>query len=487
MAAFAKSNRSIANAFGWKLLERFGVLGIQFLVQIILARLLAPAQYGVLSLMIVFITVANVFIQTGFAGSLIQNKNIRETDYSSAFWVSLLISCAIYSMLFILAPLIGIFSNLPNIVRPFRVLSIVLIPGVLNSIQITKVTREMRFMNIFLSNIAAIVISGITGVILAYKGAGIWALVVQYLLNTTVAAIVMLFTVYWRPRLICNLKRVKKMLKYGSKILFSNLIDTLYQNLFNLIVGKGYDPNTLGYFSRGKQFPQFVTNAITGAVQSVMLPAMSAKQDDRDQVKELMRNSVMLSSYIVFPIMAGIAAEAAPLVRVLLTDRWAPCIPYIRIFCFAMAFDPVHMCNLEAINAMGRSDITLRLQIIKKIIGVLLLIFAIISFKSPIALAMTGVFSSVICFFINAYPNRRLIEYYYIDQVKDIIPSLIIAISMYGWVIWAGTWGGGAWETLIFQTIVGLYCYLFMSVAFRLKPFIFLIVLVKNFMLTINE
>jgi len=487
MAISANRNKSIANAFGWKLLERFGVLGIQFVLQIVLARLLDPKQYGVLSLMIVFVSLANVFIQTGFTGSLIQNKNIRVNDYSSAFWISLLISCALYIILFFLAPLIGIFYNMPDIVQPFRALSIVLIPGVLNSIQTTKVTREMKFMNVFLSNTAAIVISGIAGIILAYEGAGIWALVIQYLLNTAVASIVMLFTVYWRPRLICNVKRVKRMFKYGSKILFSNLIDTLYQNLFNLAVGKGYDPATLGYFSRGRQFPQFVINAVTGAIQSVMLPAMSAEQDSRDQVKELMRNSVMLSSYIVFPIMAGIAGESASLVRILLTDKWAPCVPYIRIFCFSLAFDPVHMCNLEAINAMGRSDITLKLQIVKKITGVMLLVFALLSFKSPIALAMTGVFSAVICFFINAYPNRKLIDYYYIDQIKDICPSLIVSLSMYGWVIWVGTWGLGAPGTLIVQTAVGLASYLLMSVMFRLRPFVLLLNIAGDILSRNNE
>jgi O-antigen/teichoic acid export membrane protein len=227
----------------------------------------------------------------------------------------------------------------------------------------------------------------------------------------------------------------------------------------------------LGYYNRGKNFPQFIITAVNGTVQSVMLPAMSAKQDDREEVKILTRNSIVLSAYILFPLMAGLAGVATPLVRLLLTDKWLPCVPYMQIYCFTLAFYPVHSCNLQAINAMGRSDIFLKLEIWKKGIGILALVIAVFCFESPIAIAMTGAFTTIISCFINASPNKKLIGYSYLEQMKDILPSFAAAVVMLVAVLAVQLLGFGALLTLVIQVLVGIVVYVAISVAAHLEPF----------------
>ena len=473
-------NSKIVNGLFWKMLERFGVLGIQFFLQIILARLLSPEHYGALSLMVIFTNLASVFVQKGFNTALIQNKEVLEDDYSSVFWISLFISIGIYIVLFSVAPWVSHFYGMLDIVKPFRVLLLILVPGAVNSIQVAKISREMDFKKVFKSNLVAILISGFVGIILAYFGAGLWALVAQSLVNVIVVCIVMWFTVKWRPRLICDFNRIKVLFSFGWKLLVSSLLDTLYQDLRSLVIGKKYDSGTLGFYNRGKQFPQFVISAINGAVQSVMLPAMSEKQDDKKQIKSLMRSSMMLSAYIIFPMMAGLAAVAEPLVELLLTDKWLPCVSYMQIYCFTLAFYPVHTCNLQAINAMGRSDLFLKLEIIKKTYGIVVLAIAVFCFDSPIAIAMTGFITTWIGWFVNSYPNKKLVSYSYLEQIMDIIPSLLMALIMCVGVLLIGNIGLNLLFSLVVEIIGGIVIYVLLSVIFKPRPYVLIISKVKE-------
>jgi len=465
------NSNKLTNALGWKLLERFGVQGAQFVLQIVLARLLDPAHYGVLSLMVIFTTLANVFIQTGFNTALIRAKDVTDEDYSSVFWVSLAIAGILYGIIFLCAPWIAILYKTPELVTPLRVLALMLLPGAFNSVQLAKVSREMDFRKVFISNVAGIVIAGGAGIALAILKAGLWALVAQTMLNVCVACIVMFFTVKWRPLPVCRLSRVKALFSFGWKILVSNLIDTLYQDLRSLVIGVKYNASTLAYYNRGKNFPQFIITAVSGTVQSVMLPAMAKKQEDPAAVKALARNSITLSSYILFPLMAGLAGVATPMVRLLLTEKWLPCVPYLQIYCFSLAFNPVHMCNLQAINAMGRSDIFLKLEIIKKAIGVTSLVFAVFCFDSPIAIALTGVFTTFTSCFINAYPNKKLISYSYMEQIRDMVPSFLLSAAMLGAVLAVELLKLPDILTLLVQISVGIVFYIATSAIFKLRPF----------------
>ena len=471
--------RDICSAILWKLLERFGVQGIQFILELVLARLLDPSHYGVLSLMIIFTTLANVFIQQGFSTALIQNKDVSEEDYSSVFWVSFSVTLLIYIVLFVATPAIATFYQIPDIVAPFRVLLLMLLPGAFNSVQLAKVSRDLDFKKVFYSNIIGVLIAGGAGITIALLGGGLWALVVQKILYITSACVVMMFTVKWFPRFHCDLIRVKVLFGFGWKLLVSSLIDTLYQDLSSLVIGKKYNSSKLGYYNRGKQFPQFIILAVNGAVQSVMLPAMAAEQDDKGRVKNLTRNSIMLSSFIIFPIMAGLAAMARPLITLILTEKWVEAVPYMQIFCFSLAFHPVHSCNLQAINAIGRSDIFLKLEIIKKTVGIALLAIATFWFDSPIAIAMTGVFTTIISCFINAYPNKKLIGYSYSEQMKDIMPSFLAATLMMVTILMVENIGIRLISAMIIQFVTGFALYILISVALKNEALVVMLKMLK--------
>jgi len=464
-------NNKVVNGVIWKFLERFGVQGVQFVLQIILARLLSPEHYGVLSIMIIFTTLANVFIQNGFNTALMQGKDVTEEDYSSVFWITLVVATILYAILFMTAPLIGEFYDMPAIVVPFRAIALMLFPGVFNSIQIAKTSRELDFKKVFYGNIGGIIVSGVVGIVMAYLGAGIWALVAQTVLNILIATIVMWFMVDWRPKLQCNFTRVAKLFSFGWKLLVSSLIDTLYQDLSSLIIGKKYDSGTLGFYNRGKQFPQFVITAIGNTVQSVMLPAMSEKQDEKQGLKYLMKNTIVIASFIVFPVMAGLAGVAPTMITLLLTEVWLPCVPYLQIFCIPLAFYPIHICNLQAINAVGRSDIFLKLEILKKIIGIIVLIIAVVFFESPIAIAMTGALTLGADCFINAYPNKKLIDYSFYEQLKDYMPPLIISLIMFGVVYITGFLNISIVIKLLLQVILGIIVYVGLSMLIKVEGF----------------
>ena len=476
------STQRVSKGFFWKLLERFGVSGTQFVLQIILARLLSPEHYGVLSIMVIFTTLANVFIQQGFNTALIQNKDVTEEDYSSVLWISLGIATVLYGAIYVTSPLIGIFYNMPDIVTPMRVLALMLFPGALNSVQLAKISREMDFKKVFFSNVGGVVISGVIGIAIAYMGGGLWALVVQHLLHVVVVCIVMRFTVHLRIKLNIDWERVRTLFSYGWKLLASSLLDTLYQDLRSLVIGKKFDSGTLGYYNRGKQFPQFMINAVNGTIQSVMLPAMSAEQDNRTKVKNMMRTSINMSAYVILPMMAGLAAVAEPLITLLLTDKWLPCVPYMQVYCFTFAFYPVHSCNLQAINAMGRSDLFLKLEIIKKTYGIIALVIAVLCFDSPLAIAMTGLITTWIGWFVNSWPNKKLLGYSMKEQMVDLVPSMIMSVVMAGCVLLIGMIEIHVLLKLVLQIIVGIVAYLFMSAIVKPEAYKMLISRVSGIM-----
>ncbi len=465
------ASKGIVSGMVWKLLERFGVQTIQFILQLVLARLLDPENYGVLALMIVFINIATVFVQSGFNTSLIQNPDVSEDDYSSVFWVSLAIATGLYAVLFFSATTIASYYDMPQIILPFRVLALMLFPGALNSVQLAKVSREMDFRKVFYSNIGGIVISAGLGIVLAFKGFGLWALVAQTLLNILIAALVMIFTVDFRPRLVCDLRRVGVLFSFGWKLMAASLLDTVYLELRSLVIGKKYTAETLGYYNRGKQFPQFAINGINGAVQSVMLPAMSAKQDNPGAVRDIMRRSVIVSSYLIFPLMGILAGMSRPIIQLLLTDKWLPAVPYMQVYCFVMAFFPIHTCNLQAINAMGRSDVFLKLEFVKKLLGVGLLIVALIVFDSPIAIALSGAVSALLSTFINSYPNKVLIQYSYKEQLQDLLPQFVLSILMALLVIPVQFLRVPTLLHILLQLILGAVFYLGVSMLFRFEGF----------------
>lgn len=459
-------------------MERGGTQGIQFIVQIVLARLLSPEEYGIIAIVMVFILLANVFVESGFNTALVQKKDADEVDFSSVLYLSLGVATILYGIIFVTAPFIANFYDEPILVQVLRVLSITLFIGAFNSIQNAFVARNMLFKKLFASSLGAVTISGIVGVIAAYSGLGVWALVLQQLTSQLAVAVILWFTVKWRPHLIFSTTRVKSLFSYGSKLLASGLLDTLYINLRTLIIGRMYTPSMLGYYNRGQQFPQLIVSNINGSLQSVMLPALSAHQDDRKRVKEMMRRAVVSSSFLIFPMMVGMAVVAEPLVKIVLTEKWLPAVPFLQIACFTFALWPIHTANLQAINAMGRSDIFLRLEIIKKIMG--LIVLGVSLPFGVYAIALGGVFSGLIGTFINAYPNKELLNYSYKEQWLDIMPSLLISLIM-GVVVYLFNYLSiPAWQILILQIVSGCIIYILLAKIFKIESFTYLVGTMKQ-------
>ena len=472
------TKRKVISSLFWKLMERGGTQGVQFIVQIVLARLLLPEEYGIIALTTIFITVANVFIQQGFGVALIQKKKIEEEDLSSVFFLNLTVAFLLYIIIFFASPMIAQFYNQPILKNVLRVLSITLFMGAINSVQNAIVSRRMEFKRYFYSSISGIVLSGIVGIILAYIGAGVWALVINQIVNTLTITIVLWFTVKWRPKWIFSIKRLKELFSFGWKVLCSSLLDTIYNEMYGLVIGKVYTSELLGYYNRGQQFPKVIATNIDGSVSSVMLPTLSSEQDNKIRLKSIMRRAIMTSSFLLFPTMFGLAAIAEPMVKLVLTDKWLPCVIFIQMLCVSYAFLPIHTANLQAINAIGRSDIFLKLEIIKKFIAFTAL-FVSVQY-SVFMIALSELIAGIIGSVINAYPNRYLLRYTYIEQMKDIIPSFLLSLIMAIIVLFIGEAEINNLYKLFLQIIVGVIVYIGGSLFFKLDSYTYIINSIKN-------
>ena len=462
----------------WKVMENGGTQGIQFLVSILLARLLTPSESGEVMLIMIFITIGNVFVQSGFNTSLIQKQNVDKMDYSSAFCVSFLIAFVLYIILFFCAPAIGNFYGQPVFVPVLRILSLTLFFGAVISVQSASVSRNMEFRKLCMASLFAAAGSGIIGVLMALKGLGLWSLAMQQFFYSFFLMVVLHVLKTWKPSFKFSLQKAGDLFSYGWKILMSGLIDTVFTNVYGLVIGKIYNSAMMGQYSRGNQFPALIANNLGAAIQSVMLPAFSSFQNDRDRVKSMVRRSIVTSSYLVFPMMAGLIAVAEPMVKLLLTDQYLPCVPMLRLLCIAYATWPLHVANLQAINALGRSEIFLKLDIIKKAVSVAALLISI-PFGIYTMVALRAL-TDFICTFINAYPNKKLLNYSFFQQWRDVFPSLVLSAAMCALVYSVQFQVKGTLLTLILQIITGVLFYAGFSWLLRYESFFYLCRTVKN-------
>ena len=398
---------------------------ITFLISIVLARLLGPEKYGTMSIMLIFITIANVIIQNGFQTALIQKKEITDEDLSSVFWLGLLIAGVLYLMIFISAPFVAAFFADPEITDMLRVLSLILFTGSVVSVQIAIVARRMEFRIQCQATIIADLISGAIGIYAAMKGLGTWALILQQLIKNLGLLLVLYFSLRWVPHPVLSVSRIGSLFSYGWKVLASGLIDTVYSNLYTPFISKLYNAAMVGYYNRGNQFPQVIVNSMAQTMQAVMLPAFSRTQTEKEMERKMLRRAVKLSGFVMFPMMFGIMAVAEPLIRLLLGNEWLPAVPLLRLCCLSYSVWHIHVANLQAINANGRSDIYLKLEILKKVIGVAVLLISV-PFGITGMIFMKALFDYV-CTFINGWPNKKIIGYSPVEQWRDILPEFLLA------------------------------------------------------------
>lgn len=474
------NKNKVISGFSWKFAERCGAEIVQFIVSIVIARILTPNDYGLIGIITVLIAIANVFITGGFGQALVQRKDVGDVDYSTVFYFSVAFSVIIYAILFFIAPVIADFYKEPLLVAIVRVLGITVLISSVNSVQHSYVQRTMQFKRFFISTLVGKLISAVVGIAIAYAGLGVWALVGQQLSMVVVDAVVLWFTVKWRPKLMFSFNRMKILFSYGWKLLCSSLLDTVYANIYTLVIGKFFKKADLGYYNRGKQFPMLVVNNINTTIDNVMFPVLSGVQDEKDRLKSMVRRSIVTSTFLIFPAMAGLAAIAKPLTVFLLTEKWLPAVPFIQFCCFTYAFWPVHTANLQAIKAQGRSDVFLKLEIIKKAIGIIVLF---ITLPFGLMTMMVGrCVATVISSFVNAYPNKKLLGYTYWEQLKDMAPSFFLSLLMAAVVLPVTLLPISDILQMIIQVVVGVAVYFGLAKLFKLECLEYVLNTIKGFL-----
>lgn len=471
---------NVISNFIWRFAERCGAQLVTFIVSIVLARILAPEDYGTIALVTVFTTILQVFVDSGLGTALIQKKNADDLDFSSVFYFNFVVCLVLYAAMFMAAPVIAKFYGDVTLTPIIRVISLTIVISGVKGIQQAYVSKNMLFKRFFFSTIGGTIFSAFTGIGLAKAGYGVWALVAQQLSNATVDTVILWITVRWRPRKNFSWERLKGLLSFGWKLLVSSLLDTCYNNLRNLIIGKMYSPSDLAFYNQGDKFPKLIVTNINTSIDSVLLPTMSSAQDDRERVKNMTRRAIKTSTYVMAPLMMGLAFCATPIVKLVLTDKWLPCVPFLRIFCITYMFWPVHTANLNAINAMGRSDWFLRLEIIKKIMGMAILLSTM--WFGVMAMAYSLLLSSVLSQIINSWPNRKLLGYGYLEQVRDFAPGILLAVAMGICVYLIGYISLPTIVTLGIQILAGATFYIGISAILKLEEFEYLLGMIKSFL-----
>lgn len=462
----------------WKFAERIGAQLVTAIISIVLARILMPEDYGLISIVTILITICNVFVSNGFGNSLIQKKEVDDIDFSSVFYASLLLSFGLYAILFFTAPFIADFYNNELLSAVLRVMGLRLPIAAVNSVQQAYISREMAFKKFFFATLIGTLVSGAVGLWMAYGGYGVWALVGQYLTNVLIDTVVLWFTVRWRPKLLFSFKKLKVLFSYGWKLLVSGLLNTGYNELRGLVIGKKYASSDLAYYEQGKKYPSLLAVNLDSAFSAVLLSSMSKVQDDRNKVKLATRKSIKVSSYIVMPCMVGLACVAEPFVRVVFTDKWLPMVPYLQIMCFVYAFYPIHTANLTAIQAVGRSDLFLILEIIKKTVGVVLLLISM--WFGVFWIAATSILTTIINSFVNAFPNKKLLHYGYMEQIKDLLPAIGLSVVMGVPVYLMNYISLNIYALLCLQILAGISIYVAASIVFKSESFRFVLTYLKK-------
>lgn len=419
-------NKKVISSLIYKTLERFCVKGLGLIISIVLARLLVPAVFGQVAVLTVFVNLAQVIAESGFTTALIQRQDVTDQDYSSVFWVNMALAGLCIAVIQMITPWIcNAYGT--EIGVPLRIYSFTLLVNAFNSLQISRLQKQMRFRQMMVCTMIATVISGVIGIVLAYMGAGMWALIAYYMSSSAATCVAMIYVEKWYPKFEFSLHRVKLLFGFGWKMLASALLCSLYNDIRSLIIGKKYSSNDLGFYNRGQQFPQVISNSLDSAIQSVMFPTLASVQDKKEQMKEMLRRAMMMGTYIILPTMLGLAAVAEPVVKLLLTEKWLPCVPYMRWICLGEAAVPVIASNLIAIKASGRSDMYMRLEFMRRIVMLGVLMISVFAFRTVESIAVGFGLGYWLDAFIVSVSMKHLLDYGSFQQTKDVYKNVLAA------------------------------------------------------------
>lgn len=422
--------KQVTGGLIWTYAERLTAQLITIVVTIVLARIISPDEYGIISIVSVFITIANAFVINGFGNSLIQKKDADETDFSTVFYFSLVVSMGLYIVLFLSAPYIAEWYKMPLLKTVIWVMGIRLPIAAINSVQQAYISKKMQFKKFYFATLGGTIISAIVGISMAYFGFGIWSLVAQYLTNVCIDTVVLWFTSGWRPQLLYSHERMKELFSYGWKIMCVGVMTTLYSNLRNLVIGKKYSSAELAFSEKGEQFPSAIAGNINSSITKVLFPVLSEMQSDTEQVKRAVRRSIKIGTYILFPVMTGFAMVSNRFIACFMTDKWIGCVPYLQIMCLTYALQPLQTSALQSIKAMGKSTLYLVVDIAKKIVGIFILLITVFCFDRVYIIVLGALIMEIFSVLILLPINKKNLRYGYIEQVLDIVPNILISIIM---------------------------------------------------------
>lgn len=473
--------RKVVSGIAWSYAERMLAQLISLVVTIILARLLGPEEFGVVAIVTVFINIADTFAINGLGNSLIQKKEADHLDFSSVFYFNIGFSVLLYGILFLLAAPIAEFYKNPVLIPVLRVMSLRIPIAAINSVQQAYVSKRMEFRKFFFATLFGTLVSAVIGIIMAYRGLGVWALVAQYMSNTIIDTIILWFVVRWRPMWEYSWSRMKDLYSYGWKVLATSLLINIYGNIQDLIIGKKFSASDLAFSNKGRQFPSLISSNINTSISKVMFPAISEVQEDRQRVKALSRRAISVGTYVLSPILIGLAAVSHAFVSIILTEKWLPCVPYLQIMCLVFILQPIQTSSIQSMKALGKSGLYLRLEVIKKIGGIVILLISVFCFHSVLAIIIGSFFAEIFSTVVNFPANKRLIDYSYTEQLKDVFLTFAISVIMALAVVLIGKMVDNKYLQFIIQIVSGGIIYLLLSVMTKNESYLYL----KNFLMEI--
>lgn len=455
----------------WSFIDRFSQQGITFIVGIILARLLSPKEFGLIGMITIFIAISESFIDSGFSQALIRKKDCTEKDYSTVFYFNLVVGLLFFLILFISAPAIASFFNEKQLVNLIRVLGLVLIIDAFTIIQRTTLTQQINFKLQTKVSVIASIVSGIVGIVMAYAGFGVWSLVAKTLVQRIINSLLLWFWNYWKPQMVFCIKSFKELFSFGSKLLVSGLINTLYINIYYLIIGKYFSAQELGYYSQAVKFNDLPSSNINGIVSRVSYPVLAQLQNNPQQLKSGYKKIIKSTMFITFVLMLGLAVTAEPLLMTLIGEQWRTSVEYLQLLCFVGMLYPLHALNLNMLNVKGRSDLFLKLEVIKKLIAIPIIIVGV--FWGIKAMIIGMIINSFFAYYLNSYWSGKLINYPLKEQVADVLPSFLLALGVSVPIYIGGNLLNlGFLLTLVIQLAAGIFLTIFVSEILRFDSYI---------------
>lgn len=462
----------------WQFANRFGSNGIQFLIYLILARLLQPQDFGIMAIVGVFINFSNLLVNSGLGTGLVQSKNADEIDYSSVLYVSVIIAFIFYVIIFLTAPYIAEYYHQEAIVGILRIYSISIILFAINGVQTSILLRKLEFKNIFILSIIPVLISGIISLLLAFLGFGVYALIANSISSGFISIVLYSIILKWIPKRVFSISRIKDLFTFSYKMLLGNLIEEIYKSIYPLIIGKVFSTKSLGFFTFGRQIPSLLTATINASVTTVVFSLYSRNQDDIYRIKIMVRQSITLGNFFIFPIMIGIAALSEQLVPLLFTEKWLPGVPYLQFFCIIYGLSHLDTYNFHAISAIGKSSVFLKYQVIKKILGVVILLITV---PFGIMVIMYGqVFLATLSIIINIKPNSKWLGYNINEQLNDILPYLLASLVMFAGIRLVNLIEISLWPKLFLEILVGICLYFWIALILKLSALKTVIELLKK-------